>query len=297
MRTAPTSFLDGLRHDGGMGMPCDSHVHSEWSWDTGGPESGAAGTMERTCARAIELGLPAVVFTDHLDAGGWLAGASDLARHGALVRDGRVVPPRFDLEGYLDSIGRCRRRFAELRILTGVELGQPHLVTGQVSEYVDLTALDRVIGSLHTLPVGADRAEPVVLYEHWAAETVVWRYLEEMVRMVAGDEPFEVVTHLDYAVRTWPVRERGPFDVAIFEDGFRGAMRAIAASGRALEMSAALLQPWMPRWWAEEGGRAVSFASDAHEPGALGVRFAEATAMVAAAGFRPGRGAEELWRR
>lgn len=281
-------------HDGGMALPCDSHVHSEWSWDTGGPRSAAAGTMARICARAVEIGLPALVFTDHLDARSWRVGALDEDRHSALIQDGRLTPPPFDAAGYLESVDECRRQFPDLRILTGVELGQPHLVTPEVAASVDLHGLDRVIGSLHTIPVGDDRAEPSALYELWEPETVVQRYLEEIVVMVAGDEPYDVVTHLDYAVQTWP-RDATPFDVRAFEESFRAAMRAIADSGRALEMSAALLQPWMPQWWAEEGGRAVSFASDAHVPESLGVRFAEAVAMVAAAGFRPGRRVEDLW--
>ena len=51
------------------------------------------------------------------------------------------------------------------------------------------------------------------------------------------------------------------------------------------------------QWWAEAGGRAVSFASDAHEPARLGVRFADAVAMVEAAGFRPGARVDDVWRR
>ena len=39
-------------------LPADSHVHSEFSWDTGGPDSPARGTMEATCARAVRIGLP-----------------------------------------------------------------------------------------------------------------------------------------------------------------------------------------------------------------------------------------------
>ena len=35
----------------------DRHVHSEWSWDA------AQGDMMATCARAVELGLPALAFT------------------------------------------------------------------------------------------------------------------------------------------------------------------------------------------------------------------------------------------
>lgn len=44
-----------------MSLPADSHVHSEWSWDTGGPRSHAAGRMRATCARAVRIGLPAML--------------------------------------------------------------------------------------------------------------------------------------------------------------------------------------------------------------------------------------------
>ncbi len=42
-------------------------MHSEWSWDTGGPTSCAAGRMELMCERAVRIGLSAVVFTEHFD--------------------------------------------------------------------------------------------------------------------------------------------------------------------------------------------------------------------------------------
>jgi histidinol-phosphatase (PHP family) len=55
-----------------MSLPADSHVHSEWSWDS------PNGSMERTCAQAAELGLPAVAFTDHMDFTVWKIAANDL---------------------------------------------------------------------------------------------------------------------------------------------------------------------------------------------------------------------------
>jgi len=48
-----------------MTLPADSHVHSEWSWDA------PAASMERSCMQAIELGLPAIAFTEHLDHTAW----------------------------------------------------------------------------------------------------------------------------------------------------------------------------------------------------------------------------------
>ena len=52
-----------------MELPADGHVHSEWSWDAD------LGSMEATtCARAVELGLPAVAFTEHVDCTPFRAG-------------------------------------------------------------------------------------------------------------------------------------------------------------------------------------------------------------------------------
>ncbi|WCT02429.1 PHP domain-containing protein [Rhodococcus qingshengii] len=283
-----------------MQLPADSHVHSEWSWDTGGPLSHASGRMQQTCARAEAIGLPALVFTEHLDFDArWRTTAADLMphQHHLLSTDGYVRAPILDVGGYLDSIERCRHRFPELRILTGVEFGQPHLHEAQASHLLDLGIIDRVLGSLHTLEVGDDRSEPNTLFRTWSADEVMWAYLDEIPRMVADSRTFEVFTHIDYAVRAWPIESAGPFDPRRFEEGFRNAMRAIADSDRILEMNTRRLWPWIPQWWSEEGGKAVTFGSDAHVPEALAANFPEATAMLAHYGFRPGQRPEEYWTR
>lgn len=58
--------------------------------------------MRRTCARALRIGLPVVIFTEHLDFSGWRAAPEDFPEH--------------------------------------------------ERQLIDLSALDRVNGSLHTLP-------------------------------------------------------------------------------------------------------------------------------------------------
>ncbi|GAA2759079.1 PHP domain-containing protein [Actinopolymorpha rutila] len=283
-----------------MALPADTHVHSEYSWDTGGPNSAAAGTMERTCERATRIGLPSVVFTEHLDFVGWEIDTTDLPDHlrGLVSPDQTLVPPPLDVDGYLESIERCRHGFPDLQILTGVEFGQPHLDGEAAARVLDVSKLDRVNGSLHTLTVDGRRHEPPTLYGLWPADKVIHEYLAEVPRMVDGSQEFEVLTHLDYAVRYWPGEEAGPFDPKRFEDGFRQAMRALAGSGRALEMNVGgQLRPWIPQWWSEEGGRAITFGSDAHEPRALASNFPEAVAMVEHFGFRPGRRPADFWTR
>jgi histidinol-phosphatase (PHP family) len=282
----------------------DSHVHSEWSWDTGGPRSDAAGLMEAMCHRALKIGLPALAFTEHLDITGWAIGREDLLDHLRSLVDanGVLTPEPLDAGGYLDSIERCRRKFPELHILTGVELGQPHIDEDGARRLVDLSALDRVNGSLHTLPVSeapeAVRSEPITLYRRWPAERVVRDYLAEVHRVISGSDAFEIFTHIEYAVRYWPTQTAGPFNPRTFEDEFRQAMRAVAGSGRALELNiGGLIRPWIAQWWSEEGGCAITLASDAHTPEGLAGNFFEAMAMAEYFGFRPGRRPEDVWTR
>lgn len=287
-----------------MVLPADAHVHSEWSWDAGS-DPASTRSMERTCARAVRIGLPALIFTEHLDLeSAWRIDPGDIGEHADTHRgrDGYVQLPSFDLEGYLESIDRCRRAFPELRVLTGLEFGQPHLHHARAAALLHEGNFDRINGSLHTVPFpesgnGDDRTEPTTLFRYRAADDVMEAYLQEIPRMVDGSDAFETFTHIDYAVRSWPTNDVGPFDPRAFEELFRSAMRTLAGSGRALEMNTRRLWPWIPQWWAEEGGRAISFGSDAHEPLGLAAGFPEAVQMVEQFGFRAGRTSWDFWRR
>ena len=98
--------------------------------------------------------------------------------------------------------------------------------------------------------------------------------------MISGSDAFAVFTHIEYAVRDWPTQTEGPFDPRTFEDEFRQAMRAVAGSGRALELNVGgPIRPWIAQWWSEEGGRAITLASDSHTPEGLAGNFFEAMAM------------------
>jgi histidinol-phosphatase (PHP family) len=280
----------------------DGHVHTEWSWDTGGPHSDAAGRMEAMCRRAMQIGLPALAFTEHLDITSWAIEPADLPdRLRPLIgANGVLTPPPLQADGYLDSVERCRHDYPALQILTGVEFGQPHLDEPRARQVIDLDALDRVNGSLHTIPTtdepGSVRSEPYTLYRQWPAARVVQEYLAEIPRMLAGSSVFTVFCHIEYAVRYWPKEQEGPFDPKRFEDEFRQAMRAIAGTGIALELNiGGPIRPWIPQWWREEGGRAITIASDAHTPDWLAGNFYEAMAMAEHFGFRPGRRPQDFW--
>jgi histidinol-phosphatase (PHP family) len=279
-----------------MSLPADSHVHSEWSWDT------LTGSMEGSCERAVEIGLPVIAFTEHVDHTRWVVPTDGPYRSDSLTAaadpDGLLTPPAFDAEGYLAAVDRCRDRFPGLRILTGLEIGEPHWYPDQVAKILATGRFDRVLGSLHCLPDGAGHAEPWALFPHRDPAELVREYLAEIPRMVAGGDPFTVLAHIDYPLRFWPADRSGPFDPASFEDEFRYALRSTAESGRALEINTRIpLDPTILRWWHEEGGGAVSFGSDAHQPELVAHGFREAAAMAEAFGFRAGPTPYALWAR
>jgi len=276
-------------------LPPDNHVHSEYSWDA------LAGSMKRTCERAVELGLPSIAFTEHADfsvseltAEDWFP---DAWQRYVEVVDGRniLTPPAIDLTGYLETLERCRDRFPELRILSGVELSEAHWFPDQTADLLKRGGFQRILASLHT---ASRRDEPYAdisaSIKRGDAATEYSRYLAEAVRLIEEYDGFEVLTHIDYPVRYWPADE--PFDLTRFEDEIRLVLRTLARADKVMEFNTRIpLDPRVVAWWRQEGGKGVSFASDAHRPDAVGNGFREAVEVARAAGFKPGADLFDFW--
>ena len=274
-----------------MMKPADNHVHTQWSWDTS-----LEASMERSCERAVALGIPAIAFTEHVDFTSW--GDGDGGGDSAVTIHTRTYAQPLDVEGYLASVARCRDRFPDLRVLTGIEAGEPHLFAGSIARVLGQAEFQRVLGSLHSVVEDGRLVAADSLFGTVPAVDVMRRYLGELLRLVKGSDAFEVLAHADFPRRYWPAGE-GPYDEAEFEDEYRAVFRELAASGRVLEMNtrSPLWSVSLLRWWRDEGGRAVSFGSDAHLPWRVGALFDEAVAVVEAAGFRPGADRFDFWRR
>jgi histidinol-phosphatase (PHP family) len=271
--------------------PPDNHVHSQWSHDTG-PQA----SMAAACARAIELGVPAVAFTEHLDF--TAAGDGDLISGSGVTPNAEPGIYPLDVDGYLGCLEECRQRYPSVRILSGVEAGELHLFAGSAAKVLASGQFDRVLGSLHTLPRGGRLVYAGWLFGTSPADEVMRRYFAELLVLIEGSSLFEVLAHLDYPRRYWP-RSAGEYAESAFEEEYRAVLRALASSGRVLELNTAspLASVSLLRWWKEEGGTAVSFGSDAHRPRYVGERFRQAADIAAAAGFRPGRDLVDFWRR
>ena len=68
-----------------------------------------------------------------------------------ISREGVLTPPALDVTGYLECLQRCRDRFPSLRILSGVELSEPHRHDEAAVELLAQGDFDRILSSVHTV--------------------------------------------------------------------------------------------------------------------------------------------------
>lgn len=279
-------------------LPPDNHVHTQWSWDT--PDTAS---MEQACVRAQELGLPSIAFTEHLDFRDW--GPEDFPPDSSDSLERRKAGP-LDLDGYSECLERCRARFPHLRILTGLEAGEPNLFAGSLAGVLKTGSFERVLGSQHAIVYDGQLIDMLTLMREPEpgdspvrhARAAISEYFTQLVRMLEDSSAFEVLAHLDYPRRAWP-GGTSEYDEREFEERYREVFRVLAGTGRVFEINtrSPLASATLVRWWRDEGGTAVSFGSDAHLPDRVGDQFDVAVAVVEAAGFRPGKDRFDFWRR
>ena len=247
----------------------DLHVHSEFSWDA------PNGSMEETCRRAEAFGLPASAFTDHADY--------------------RKGGGRFDPAKYSKVIDRCRSKFPSLKILSGVELGEPHRFQKQGEDLLRSYPFDLVLGSCHSIEVDGtltfigDKGtlEPEVAPDNVRA------FFQETLDLVERAPVFAALTHLDYPKRDWP-HGALPYSDDDFEEEIRAVLVAAASAGLALEINTnggrleygPCPSPTVLAWWADSGGKAITIGSDAHSPKSLARGHEVASGIAEALGFR-----------
>jgi histidinol-phosphatase (PHP family) len=279
----------------------DRHVHTEWSWDA------RHGNMRETCARAMEMGLPAIALTEHADFTPWAHARTPDLPPGVRVPENPGHTGDLDIAGYWSAIDACREAFPQLHIESGVEIGEAHLFPDRTATVLGHRAPDRVLGSVHCVGIDGvlvDMSTPRLLADG-TATALMRRYLQVTLDLVQSDAPFSILTHIDYPKRYWP-HDTVEFDEHDFEEEYRAILEALAQSGRILEInsSRALAAPRGPcpgpvvlRWWHEAGGEAITFGSDAHRPEQLAAGLSDAADLAEAAGFRPGRDPLDLWGR
>ncbi len=244
----------------------DLHIHTDFSCD-------CDSTMAEMCRAAITVGLSEIGFSDHFD---------------QMPQD-----PCFDYfraEAWWKELERCRSEFgSNLVIRAGVELGEPHRFAQEIAALLSAYPWDYSLGSLHWV------GEELIFrdgYFRRSPDLAFREYFHELNRM-AEDADFDILAHLD-VIKRLGFEQYGFYDAASYEPEIRAVLRTCAERGRAVEINTSTLrrtvnqtspEPWVLGWFAEEGGRWITFGSDAHEPEHIGYALESVTSAVRKAGL------------
>ena len=243
----------------------DCHVHSTCSGD-------GKASVEQMCARAVELGLREIAFTEHLD-----HNLADLC-FGTL-----------DLNCYCSQIEAGRKQFGDrLSILKGVEFGEPHIYRQELED-LRTRDLDVVLGVVHWV---GDTIVAVDAFGDSDVEELYHRYFDEVLKAVECGG-FDVFAHFDL-VKRFGVKYAGPFRLEPFREQVTSILVGMIERDIALEMNTSGLRqpcgepfpgPDILKLYRELGGELVTIGSDAHRVEQLGFGLQEGMSLIREVGF------------
>lgn len=243
----------------------DYHLHTQDSADSG--ES-----MRRVCARAVELGLSEICFTEHYDTDPYDMGYN-----------------HYDDARYERRLADVRARFAgRLVIRKGLEFDFQSRHAGRLAERLARWRFDFVLGSVHN--VFGTIVSETVRERGFPAEEVYRAYFGEM-RSLIDTGLANAIAHFDYVRKLCHDELAGQRD-GEYDDEVADMVGRMIAAGVGLEVNTRHFgrQPVIPdaavlRAYFEAGGRIVTLGSDAHAASQVAAGFPEACRMLREAGF------------
>lgn len=222
-------------------LRCDLHVHTNFSFDSNV-------TMEQYADRAIELGVDAVCFTDHID----------INRHYNTFET-------FDFDGRLKEFERVKKQYdGKLLLLLGFEMGEPHLHPKETAFLRSLKP-DMIIGSVHH-PMDYEQQDTHLSRREY--ERMYDKYVRAMVE--TGD--FDVLGHMD-------LPKKYHYDFVEHFDYVCETLNLCVQRGIVPEINTSSLRNGVPttmpsidaiKYYASVGGKYVTINSDSHSVDNLG---------------------------
>ena len=248
-------------------IPMDLHLHT-----TNSPDG--TNTAAELVARANELQIPTIAFTDHCE-------INEYFSKGYVTS----VPSAFAAAQQAKTLGR------PVEVLCGIEIGQPYENYALTDRILSAQAYDFVLVSLHKLPntkefyyLSADRE---------SADYLLDRYFSTMLEVVRWGN-FDAVAHLTYPLRYISGTFGLSADLSLHREKLDAVLAQLAQQHKALEIntcgyrnSSGTCDPALPvlRRFRELGGTMVTIGSDAHSVSALGSGIAQGMEVARAAGF------------
>lgn len=251
-----------------MQLPADYHMHTPLCHH-------AVGEPVEYARRAVELGLTEIGFSDH----------SPMRRD-----DFDNWRMRFDqLDEYVAKVRLAQKEFPQLIIRLALEVdylpGHEEWIRGLAARH----PWDYFIGSVHYVSDSWDIDNPAKLSEWNKRDTFeVWKIYFERLTLAVESKLFEIIGHVDLPKKFGhrPTRDCTPL--------YETFLAAAAKSGCAIELNTAGLRKdcreiYPSRQILEQAfqkGVPITFGSDAHASGEVGMNFAEAIQLAREVGYQ-----------
>jgi histidinol-phosphatase (PHP family) len=250
-----------------MSLPADYHMHTPLCRH-------ATGEPTALAASAVRLGLREIGFSDH----------NPMKRDD--FDDWRMFES--NLDQYVEKVKQARRDHPQLTIKLALEVD---FIPGHEDWIRDLAARhpwDYLIGAVHYVSDGWALDNPQKLSE-WKHRDAfeVWSAYFERLTLAASSGLFEIIAHPDLCKKFcfYPEGDWGPRFLPFLEAarqtdtaielntaGLRKDCREIYPSAAILRLAAQI-------------GVAITFGSDAHAPGEVGLNFLEAVSLAREVGY------------
>ncbi len=249
----------------------DMHTHTDNSFDGNYPAT-------LMCEQAIHKGIKTVAFTDHFDVDFYEAHNLEM----------RQVQSFFE-------VSKAREVFKDkLKVLVGIELGQPTYELELTEKSLAKFNYDFVIGSIHNLRNMPDFGD---LNYGEMSDDEIYGLLEQYFKeelLLAQWNKFDTLAHLTYPLRYLAANNRRDITTERFSDIIDEIFKTLAQNGKALEINTSGLRQaigkTMPtidyvKRFRELGGEMITLGSDAHFTDHIGAGIADGFEIAAAAGF------------
>ena len=250
-----------------MSLPADYHMHTPLCRH-------AIGEPTEYAAHALALGLTEIGFTDHSpmrrdDFDNWRMRADQL-------------------DDYVERVRRAQREHPSLIIRLGLEVDYLPGQEEWIRELAVRHPWDYFIGSVHYVSDSWAVDNPEMI-SRWKERDAfeVWSVYFDWLTQAAESRLFEIIGHADLPKKFGflPQHDCTPL--------FEKFLRAAKSADVAIELNSAGLRkecheiypsPTIVRL-AQEHGVPITFGSDAHAPGEVGMDLAKAVALARSAGY------------
>ena len=229
--------------------------------------------------RAVETGLTEIGFSDHSPM------RQDNFDHWRMRND--------QLDEYVGKVRQAQREFPQLAIRLAMEVDYLPGHEGWIRELAARHPWDYLIGSVHYVSETWDVDNPNKLSEWNNRDPFeVWTAYFDRLTMAAESGLFEIIGHTDLPKK---FGHRPTRDCTPLHDKF---LNAAKKSNCAIELNTAGLRKDCREIYpsrailqlAFQKGVPITFGSDSHAPGEVGMNFAEAVQLAREVGYR------ESWR-